>query len=73
MEGMPPQGLRLAPARVTRPSPGPVVTRERLADILGPDADGDQGRENLAAALHRLRGMPGAKEALVRELRGGDR
>ena len=43
---------------------GSDVSQEQLADLLWPDADGDQARRSFDTTMHRLRKMLGHEQAL---------
>ena len=44
---------------------GSEVSQEQLADLLWPDADGDQARRSFDTTMHRLRKMLGHEQALT--------
>lgn len=44
---------------------GPEVTASYVAEVLWPDADGDQANSNLSASVHRLRKLLGRDDAIL--------
>ncbi|MFW6297597.1 MAG: BTAD domain-containing putative transcriptional regulator [Desulfosalsimonas sp.] len=44
---------------------GRNIPRERITDILWPDADGDMARRSFATTLHRLRQLMGSRQPIV--------